>query len=60
MSSELLIQALMVFAGAAGAYAAIKADLTRAIVLSEQAAQKAETLRERIDHHIENCHMGTR
>lgn len=49
MPSDILLQILGVFAGAAGAYAAIKADLTRAILLAEQSMAAAKRAHIRMD-----------
>lgn len=56
MSPEFLLQILMAVAAGAGVYAAIRADLTRAIVLAERAAEVADSAHERITHHVEVHH----
>lgn len=54
MSPEFLLQLAMVIAAGAGVYAAIRADLTRAIVLAERAGEEAGQAHKRLDRHIEN------
>lgn len=49
MNVELLLQLAGYFVGGAAVYAAVRSDLTRAIVTAEQAAQVAEKAHERID-----------
>jgi protein-L-isoaspartate O-methyltransferase len=58
MNAELLAQVgaaiVAAIAAGAGVYAAIKADLTRAIVTADQAHQAAEKAHGRLDVHIEH------
>lgn len=56
MTEELLFQLIGYFVGGAAVYAAIKADLTRAVLLAEQAAMNAEKAHGKIDLHI-NDHL---
>jgi hypothetical protein len=56
VTPEFLIQLLVVFAGAAGVYAAIKADLTRAIVMAELAIKEAGGAHDRLSSHLEKHH----
>jgi ribosomal protein S9 len=58
MSGDLIIQALMAFAGAAGAYAAIKADLTRAIITAEMSLKQSGQAHDRLTEHVERHHIG--
>jgi hypothetical protein len=59
MTAEFILQLLVAFSGAAGVYAAIKADLTRAIILAEQATVSATEAHKRINQHIEGvAHHG--
>lgn len=57
MTPEFLLNLLAIIAAAAGSYAAIKSDLTRAIVTAEQAAKDADKAHERLDDHIESHHV---
>ena len=50
MDSSILVQILGYFVGGAAVYAAIKADLARAIVLAEQAGEAAKEAHQRIDN----------
>lgn len=50
---ELALQLLVAFGGAAGVYAAIKADLVHARVVAEKAYSKAERLSVRMDDHMD-------
>lgn len=56
MSVDFLLQLAMVFVGGAGVYAAIKADLTRAIITAERAEKDAGEAHNRLNLHIENHH----
>jgi hypothetical protein len=49
---EWALQVLGMAAGAAGVYAAIRADLTRALIIAEHAAAAATEAHRRIDQHI--------
>lgn len=49
MSPETLIALLTPFATAAGVYAALRADLARAIVTAQHARESAEIAHRRID-----------
>lgn len=59
MSPEFLLQLFAAIAAAVGGYAAIRSDLTRAIVLAERASEDAGEVRTRLDRHIENHPQGT-
>lgn len=52
MSLDFLNSLLGYIIGGAALYAAIKSDLTRAIVVAEQAGKDAEKAHERLDNHI--------
>ncbi len=56
MSPEFLLNLLAIAAGAAGVYAAIRADLTRAIITAEHAHRAAGDAHGRIDAHIQQHH----
>ena len=56
MTPELFLQLLLAIAAGAGVYAAIKADLTRAIITAERAEKDAESAHKRMDIHIETQH----
>jgi len=56
MTPDFLLNLLAVVAGAAGVYAAIKADLTKAIITAERAEKDAGEAHQRINLHIENHH----
>lgn len=58
MTPEFLLQLVTIVAAAAGVYAAIRSDLTRAIVLAEQASDEAGEAHKRLDRHIENHPQG--
>lgn len=49
MSIEMFLQVLGYFVSGAAVYAAIKSDLTRAIVTAEMAVKTADRAHERID-----------
>lgn len=49
MSTDMLLQILGYFVGGAAVYAAIKADLARAIALAEQAVDASSKAHRRID-----------
>ena len=51
---EILLQLLAAIAAGAGVYAAIRADLTRAIITAERAEKDAGELRGRLDNHLEH------
>ena len=53
MTDGLLIQLLGYFCIAAATYAAIKSDLTRAILTAEQAQKAADECHVRLDKHID-------
>ncbi|MDO9011351.1 MAG: hypothetical protein Q7U78_06025 [Gallionella sp.] len=57
MSAELILQLFGLVGGAGAVYAAIRSDLTRAIVLAEQAAETAKGAHKRIDNFI-GAHHG--
>lgn len=54
MNTDIIIQLAMVVGAGAGVYAAIKSDLTRAIIKAEQALLDSSKAHERLDVHIEN------
>jgi broad specificity phosphatase PhoE len=56
VTPEFLLNLAAIAAGAAGVYAAIRADLTRAIVTAEMAAKAADQAHGRLDSHIETHH----
>jgi hypothetical protein len=56
MNPEFIQQLVGYIIGGAAVYAAIKSDLTRAIVIAEKAAESAGLAHNRLDHHIENNH----
>jgi hypothetical protein len=56
MSPEFITQLVGYIIGGAAVYAAIKSDLTRAIVIAEKAVESAGLAHSRIDHHIESNH----
>lgn len=58
VTSEIIMQGLGYIVGGAAVYAAIKSDLTRAIVLAEQAAEAAKGAHQRIDNYIGGNHHG--
>lgn len=58
MSQDIVMQLLLTVATAGGVYAGVKADLTRAIMLAEQAAQAAKAAHDRLDKHMENRTHG--
>lgn len=49
MTPEMIMQVLGYFVGGAAVYAAIKSDLTRAIVMAEMATKSASEAHGRID-----------
>jgi len=51
---EILLQLLAAVVAGAGVYAAIRADLTRAIITAERAEKDAWELRGRLDNHLEH------
>lgn len=53
---EFLLQLAMPFAMAAGVYAAIKSDLTRAIITAERAEKDAGEAHHRLNRHIDIYH----
>lgn len=57
MTPEFWLQLALAVAAGAGVYAAIKADLTRAITKAEQALIGSSKAHDRLDAHIEN-HKG--
>lgn len=56
MTPEIILQVIGYFVGGAAVYAAIKSDLTRAIVLAEQAGEAAKSAHGRIDLIIDRQH----
>ncbi len=56
MGAEFFLHLMMAFGAAAGVYAAIKADLTRAIVIAEQASKSAECAHTRLSEHVDHHH----
>lgn len=56
MSVEFVLQLIIGLGAGAGVYAAIKADLTRAIITAERAEKDAGEAHQRINLHIENHH----
>lgn len=53
MDQATLFQLLGYFVGGAAVYAAIRSDLTRAIVMAEQAAESSKEAHQRIDNILE-------
>jgi hypothetical protein len=53
---DIALQLLGVFCGAAGVYAAIRADLVHARIVAEKAYANAERLHVRMDDHV-NMHI---
>ena len=58
MSQDIVMQLLLTVATAGGVYAGVKADLTRAIMLAEQAQKAAESAHKRIDYLHGTGHVG--
>lgn len=56
MNLEFIQYLVSCFVGGASIYAAIKADLARAIVKAELAAETAKIAHDRLDNHIERHH----
>jgi hypothetical protein len=56
MTPDLIMQLLTMIAGGAGVYAAIKSDLTKAILTAETALKNADSCHVRVDSHIEKHH----
>jgi hypothetical protein len=56
MSADFLLNLVAIAAGAAGVYAAIRADLTRAIITAEHAHKAAGEAHGRLDLHIQQHH----
>ncbi|MDO9011407.1 MAG: hypothetical protein Q7U78_06305 [Gallionella sp.] len=56
MSAELILQLFGLIGGAVAVYVAIRSDLTRAIVIAEQAAETAKEAHKRIDGFIRVHH----
>lgn len=56
MSPDFLLQLVVAIAAAAGVYAAIRADLTRAIVTADHAREAAKAAHGRLDVHIQQQH----
>lgn len=56
MSQELALQLCALIGACAGVYAAIRAELVRAIVTAEQAAKDSASAHERLDVHIDKHH----
>lgn len=59
MSAEFILQLVLSAAAGAGIYAAIRADLTRAIITAERAEKDAGEAHQRLNLHIENHHIRT-
>lgn len=53
MNEGVILQIVSMVAVAGGIYAAIKSDLTRAIMLAEQAVKAAESAHHRMDKHLD-------
>lgn len=60
MSQDVLIQIAGLLGAGVGVYAAIRADLVRAMVTAEQAVKDASEAHKRIDWHVENHHTERR
>lgn len=58
MNPEFFLQLVVSIAAGAGVYAAIKSDLTKAIITAEMALTNAGTANRRIDDIINNKHGG--
>jgi len=56
MSMDFVLQLLIGFGGAAGVYAAIKADLAKAIITAERAEKDAGEAYTRLNSHIDLHH----
>jgi hypothetical protein len=56
MSPDFILQLIIGVAAAAGVYAAIKSDLTRAILTAERAQLDATDAHKRLNTHIETHH----
>ncbi len=56
MSPDFILQVIIGVGAGAGVYAAIKADLTRAILTAERAQLDATDAHKRLNSHIENHH----
>lgn len=56
MSPDFILHLVVAIASGAGVYAAIKADLTRAIVTAEHAKESAGQAHGRLDDHIQQHH----
>lgn len=56
MTPEFWLQLVLAIGAGAGVYAAIKSDLTRAIVTAETAAKSANEAHGRMDSHLQNHH----
>ena len=54
MSIEILLQIFAAVAAGAGVYAAVRADLTRAILTAERAQLDATEAHKRLNKHIEH------
>lgn len=54
MSADFVLQLILAVCAGAGVYAAIKADLTRAILTAEHAQKEAERAQSRVTDHIDN------
>ncbi|MFA7399110.1 MAG: hypothetical protein WCZ98_01385 [Sideroxydans sp.] len=57
MNGDLLLNLILAVATGAGVYAGIKADLTRAILMAENAQKSADSAEGKIDRHIEHHNM---
>lgn len=57
MTPDFILQVVVALAAAAGVYAAIRSDLTRAILTAERAQLDATDAHKRINTHIEG-HQG--
>lgn len=67
MSPDFLLQVFIALSSAAGVYAGIKSDLTRSILLAEEALKHAvearsdaKTAHVRMSAHVENFHTEAR
>ena len=58
MTIDFILQLLIGLGGAAGVYAAIKADLARAIITAERAEKDAGEAHHRINSHIDLHHSA--
>lgn len=54
MTPDFILQILLAICAGAGVYAAIKSDLTRAIITAERAEKDAGEAHQRLNLHIDN------